>query len=65
MEMSRKTESYLIAETADFGLQGWELVSVIQSKDRKGENAWFAFLKRPYFGAQASKGGEGTDTHAD
>ena len=38
----------MIRELNDSGQQGWELVSLVQGKDRKNEIAWIAFLKRPY-----------------
>ena len=48
MELTRKTESYLLSEINEFGQHGWELVSVTHGKDLKGELNWTAFLKRPY-----------------
>lgn len=48
MEITRKTETYLTGELNDVGQQGWELVSITHGKDRKGETAWTAFLKRPF-----------------
>ena len=48
MELTRKTESYLLSEINDCGQQGWELVSVTHGKDLKGELSWTAFLKRPF-----------------
>ena len=50
MELTRKTESYLLSEINDCGQQGWELVSVTHGKDLKGELSWTAFLKRPFVG---------------
>jgi hypothetical protein len=47
-EITTKTEVYLVKELNDLGQHGWELVCVIQHKDRKGEIAWSAFVKRPY-----------------
>jgi hypothetical protein len=48
VELTRKTEAYLIEEINEIGQQGWELVSVFNGKDRKGDTVWIAFLKRPY-----------------
>ena len=48
MELTRKTESYLLSEINEFGQHGWELVSVTHGKDLKGELSWTAFLKRPF-----------------
>jgi hypothetical protein len=48
LELTRKTETYLCDELNDLGKQGWELVTTSHGKDRKGEWAWTAFLKRPY-----------------
>ncbi len=47
-ELTRRTAEYMIRELNDSGQQGWELVSLVQGKDRKNEIAWIAFLKRPY-----------------
>jgi hypothetical protein len=52
MELTRKTETYLLTELNDVGQQGWELVSVLHGADRKGEMSWTGFLKRPHFGHQ-------------
>jgi hypothetical protein len=43
----RRTESSLEKELNEMGQVGWELVSIDHAKDRKGEMAWTAFLKRP------------------
>lgn len=52
MEITRKTEGYLIAELNKLGESGWELVSVSYHKAAKsglGEAwSWTAFLKRPH-----------------
>ena len=50
ISLVRKTESYMAKEINDYGQSGWELVSMTYGKDRKGEPAWTAFLKRPYSG---------------
>ena len=50
LEITRKTETYLTKELNDLGQQAWELVTIIYGKDRKGEIAWTAFLKRPFAG---------------
>jgi len=47
-EITTKTEVFLRKELNDLGQLGWELVTIIQHKDRKGEPAWSAFVKRPY-----------------
>ncbi len=62
MELTRRTETYLLSELQEVGLQGWELVSVVQGKDRKGETAWTGFLKRPHIGHHPPSGGSATDT---
>ena len=43
----KRTDSALEKELNELGQNGWELVSVIYGKDRKGELIWTAFLKRP------------------
>jgi hypothetical protein len=48
MEVTAKSEGYLIKDLNESGQQGWELISIIHGKDRKGEVTWTAFLKRPY-----------------
>jgi hypothetical protein len=48
MESTRKSEAYLLQELNQIGQEGWELVNILQAKDRKGEMSWIAFLKRPY-----------------
>ena len=52
MELSRKTEGYLINELNELGQIGWEMVSVSFHKHAKsglGESwVWTAFLKRPH-----------------
>ncbi|HID78441.1 MAG TPA: hypothetical protein EYP56_20930 [Planctomycetaceae bacterium] len=49
LTLTRKTDTFLVDELNQlFGQQGWELVSVIRDKDRKGEMVWTAFLKRPF-----------------
>ncbi len=48
MELTRKTETYLVIDLNKEGQQGWELVSVIHDKNSKGEMTWTAFLKRPH-----------------
>lgn len=50
ISLVRKTESYMAKELNDYGQSGWELVSMTYGKDRKGEPAWTAFMKRPYSG---------------
>ena len=48
IELTRKTEAYLLEEINEIGQQGWELVSVFNGKDRKSDTVWIAFLKRPF-----------------
>lgn len=48
--ITRKTETYLTRELNGFGELGWDVVTIIYGKDRKGDTAWHAFLKRPYTG---------------
>ncbi len=47
-EITTKTEVYLVKELNDLGQRGWELACIVEHKDRKGEIAWSAFVKRPY-----------------
>ena len=51
IEITRKTEGYLINELNQLGEVGWELVSVLYHKDVKSgmgsAESWTAFLKRP------------------
>lgn len=53
--LTKKTEVYLAKELSELGLLGWELVSVGQCRDRGGELAWTAFLKRPYIAREHSE----------
>jgi hypothetical protein len=48
MEISRKTETYLVGDLNDLGKEGWELVTVLFRRDIKmGESYyWTAFVKR-------------------
>ncbi len=52
MELTRKTEGYLINEMNELGQHGWELVSVLFHKDLKSSlgdaTCWTAILKRPH-----------------
>lgn len=54
LELSRKTEGYLIKELNGLGQDGWELVSVSFQKDTTSgmgaSSSWIAFLKRPCSG---------------
>lgn len=54
MELTRKTEAFLINDLNELGQSGWELVSISNHKAIKsglGEAAcWTAFLKRPHAG---------------
>lgn len=58
--LTRKTEAYLTRELNDLGQVGWELVSAGQCRDRSGELAWTAFLKRPYVAHTAKPAAEKT-----
>ena len=53
-ELTRKTVAYLLHELNDLGHQGWELISVLNAKNPKGEMVWTAILKRPYVPGVAS-----------
>jgi hypothetical protein len=48
VELSRKTETYLLNDLNDLGQAGWELVTILYHRDIKmGESwLWTAFLKR-------------------
>ncbi|NUQ61758.1 MAG: hypothetical protein HUU20_04670 [Pirellulales bacterium] len=46
--LTKKTEAYLVKELNELGQHGWELVAAGQCKERGGDTAWTAFLKRPY-----------------
>ena len=52
MELTRKTQAYLINELTELGQIGWELVSVTKHKEARAGSgeAWFwtAFVKRPH-----------------
>jgi hypothetical protein len=48
--ISRRSETALLNEVNQAGQQGWEMVTVMYYKDRKGEMLWTAFLKRPNTG---------------
>jgi hypothetical protein len=52
MEITRKTEGFLVADLNKLGEAGWELISVNYYKAAKsglGEAwSWTAFLKRPH-----------------
>jgi hypothetical protein len=54
MEITRKTETYLINELNELGAAGWELVSASFHKETRAgagaEQVWTAFLKRPQVG---------------
>ena len=53
MELTRKTEGFLMNDLNELGQTGWELVSVSMHKDAKSglgqAQCWTAFLKRPHF----------------
>ena len=46
----RKTEPTLVNDLNVIGQEGWELVTVVHSRDPKGELCWTALLKRPSSG---------------
>ncbi len=52
MEITRKTEGYLINDMNEFGDLGWDVVSITFHKAAKsslGESmVWTAFMKRPH-----------------
>jgi hypothetical protein len=54
MELTRKTQAYLINELNELGQNGWELVSVNKHKEARAGSgeAWFwtAFVRRPQVG---------------
>jgi hypothetical protein len=51
MELTRKTQAYLVNELSELGQIGWELVSVTKHREARAGSgeAWFwtAFVKRP------------------
>ena len=51
MELTRKTQAYLINELNELGQIGWELVSITKHKEARAGSgeAWFwtAFVRRP------------------
>jgi hypothetical protein len=67
MEITRKTEAFLVGDMNQLGAEGWELVSVIQHQDGKGMSefaSWTAFLKRPAMGQNVPKSMEVLGTAA-
>jgi hypothetical protein len=70
-ELTRKSAEYMAKELNNLGHQGWELVTMLQGKDRKNETAWIAFIKRPYVPhgsptpADAGPSGSAVGSHAD
>ena len=59
MEITRKTEGYLINDLNDLGQEGWELVTVLFHKlsgsGMGSADAWVAILKRPFSGQTMKK----------
>ena len=51
VELTRKTQAYLVNELSELGQIGWELVSVTKHREARAGSgeAWFwtAFMKRP------------------
>jgi hypothetical protein len=70
-ELTRKSAEYMAKELNDIGQQGWELVTLLQGKDRKNEVAWIAFVKRPYVPhgshppAHVAAGGGAASSHGE
>jgi hypothetical protein len=62
MELTRKTQAYLVAELNELGQAGWELVSVTKHKEARAGSgeAWFwtAFVRRPQAGHVPSGPGQ-------
>jgi hypothetical protein len=52
MELTRKTEAFLLNDMNQLGEEGWELVTVLQRREAKmGESySWTAIMKRPRIG---------------
>jgi hypothetical protein len=68
LELTRKTETYLVNELNQLGEEGWELVSVTYRKDPKAASeawSWTVFLKRPYTGIALKKSGETSKLKGD
>jgi len=59
MEITRKTEGFLINDLNDLGQEGWELVTVmyhkLASSGMGSADAWMGFLKRPFSGETLKK----------
>ena len=64
MEVTRKTERFLLNDLNDAGQHGWELVSTAHGKDRSGEDRWTGFLKRPYIAHGAAHDSKADAVHA-
>ena len=49
LELTRKTESFLLNDLNQMGAEGWELVAVLHHRELKlGESlVWTAIMKRP------------------
>ncbi len=68
MELTRKTEAYLINELNQLGEEGWELVGVFYHKEAKAITeawCWTAFMKRPFTGLAHKKSGETSKLKGD
>ena len=63
-EVTRKTEGFLLDDLNQAGQHGWELVAIAHGKNRTGDDAWTAFLKRPFVPHGDSPKREEEATHA-
>ena len=60
----KRTDTALENELNTLGQSGWELVSFHCGKDRKGEMAWTAFVKRPVSEQPLTAPGEASPARA-
>ena len=60
----KRTDTALENELNVLGQSGWELVSFHCGKDRKGEMAWTAFVKRPVSGQPLTTPGDASSARA-
>jgi hypothetical protein len=54
----------LLNDLNEAGQQGWELVSVSHGHARSGDEAWTAFLKRPYIPHAGGDAGKSEVSHS-